>query len=47
LGAFAAAATAAAMINLLNREIVQILNMGETRERLSRDSIEVVGSSPQ
>ena len=46
LGVFAPAATPAAIVNLLNREIVQFLNVPSTRERLLKAGIEVVGSSP-
>ena len=46
LGVFAPAATPAAIVNLLNREIVQFLNMPSTRERLLKAGIDVVGSSP-
>jgi tripartite-type tricarboxylate transporter receptor subunit TctC len=46
LGVFAPAATPAAIVNLLNREIVQFLNVLSTRERLLKAGIEVVGSSP-
>jgi tripartite-type tricarboxylate transporter receptor subunit TctC len=45
LGAFAPAATPAAIVNLLNREIVQVLTAPETKERLFRTGIEVVASS--
>ncbi len=46
LGIFAPAATPAPILNLLNREIVQFLNMPVTSERLLKASIEVVASSP-
>jgi tripartite-type tricarboxylate transporter receptor subunit TctC len=46
LGVFAPAATPAAIVNLLNREIVQFLNMPLTRERLLKAGIEVVASTP-
>jgi tripartite-type tricarboxylate transporter receptor subunit TctC len=46
LGVFAPAATPAAIVNLLNREIVQFLNAPPTRERLLKAGIEVVASSP-
>lgn len=46
LGAFAPAATPAAIVNLLNREIVQVLAAPETKDRLFRTGIEVVASSP-
>jgi tripartite-type tricarboxylate transporter receptor subunit TctC len=46
-GAFAPAATPATVINRLNKEIVQVLNTPETRERLLKGGIEVIGSSPQ
>ena len=46
LGVFAPAATPAAILNLLNREIVQFLNLPVTRERLLKAGIEVVASSP-
>ena len=46
LGVFAPAATPAAILNLLNREIVQFLNTPVTSERLLKAGIEVVGSSP-
>ena len=46
LGAFAPAGTPAAIINLLNKEIVQVLNSPQSKERLFRSGIEVVGSSP-
>jgi tripartite-type tricarboxylate transporter receptor subunit TctC len=46
LGAFAPAATPAAIINLLNREIVQVLNSPQSKDRLFKSGIEVVGSSP-
>lgn len=46
LGAFAPAATPAAIINLLNTEIVQVLNAPEAKDRLFKAGIEVVGSSP-
>jgi tripartite-type tricarboxylate transporter receptor subunit TctC len=46
LGVFAPAATPAAIVNLLNREMVQFLNVPSTRERLLKAGIEVVGSTP-
>ena len=46
LGIFAPAATPAPILNLLNREIVQFLNMPVTSERLLKAGIEVVASSP-
>jgi tripartite-type tricarboxylate transporter receptor subunit TctC len=46
LGVFAPAATPAATINLLNKEIVQVLNAPEAKDRLFKAGIEVVGSTP-
>ncbi|MDP1538009.1 MAG: tripartite tricarboxylate transporter substrate-binding protein [Burkholderiales bacterium] len=45
-GAFAPAGTPGAVINRLNREIVQYLKTAEARERLLSVGMEVVGSSP-
>ena len=45
-GMFAPAHTPAAIIGLLNREIVQVLNRTEVRERLFNSGVEPVGSSP-
>jgi len=47
LGAFAPAATPAAIVTRLNREMVQVLTAAETRERLFKSGIEVVASSPR
>jgi tripartite-type tricarboxylate transporter receptor subunit TctC len=47
LGAFAPAATPAAIITLLNREMVQVLNEPEAKQRLFGAGIEVVGSTPK
>lgn len=46
LGVFAPAGAPPAIVNFLNREIVQFLNTPETRERFLKAGIEVVGSSP-
>ena len=45
-GMFAPAHTPAAIIGLLNRKIVQVLNRTEVRERLFNSGVEPVGSSP-
>jgi len=45
-GMFAPANTPAALINRLNREIVQALNRAEVKERLSSAGVETIGSSP-
>jgi len=47
LGALAPAATPAAIVNLLNREMVRVLNAQENRDRLLRAGMEVIASSPQ
>jgi tripartite-type tricarboxylate transporter receptor subunit TctC len=44
---YAPAKTPAAIINLLNRESVRVLNMPETKERLFNGGNEVVANSPQ
>jgi len=46
LGAFAPGATPPAIINLLNKEMVQVLNSPEGKDRLFKVGIEVVASSP-
>ena len=43
----APAKTPAAIITRLNREIVRVLNMTESKERLLSTGVEAVGSSPQ
>ena len=43
----APAGTPREIIARLNKETVAILGMPETRERLSGDSAEIVGSSPE
>ena len=45
-GVFAPAKTPAAVINRLNREIVQALNRAEVKERLFNTGVEVVASTP-
>ncbi|HEV2008623.1 MAG TPA: tripartite tricarboxylate transporter substrate-binding protein, partial [Burkholderiales bacterium] len=45
-GMFAPAHTPAAIIGLLNREIVQVLNRTEVKERLFNSGVEPIGSSP-
>jgi tripartite-type tricarboxylate transporter receptor subunit TctC len=47
LGAFGPAATPSAIIRLLNREIVQVLNEPDSKQRLFGAGIEVVGSTPE
>ena len=47
LGAFAPAATPEAIIRRLNREMVQVLNEPEAKQRLFAAGIEVVGSTPE
>ena len=46
-GIFATAGTPAAVINRLNREIVQFLNRADVKERFFKAGVEIVGSSPQ
>ncbi len=43
---FAPARTPAAVVNLLNREIVKVLNQPESRARILSTGVEVVASSP-
>ena len=45
-GMFAPAHTPAAIIGLLNREIVQVLNRTEVKERLFNSGVEPIGSLP-
>jgi tripartite-type tricarboxylate transporter receptor subunit TctC len=45
-GAFAPARTPVAIVERLNREIVQVITAPDTRERLLQGGIEVIGSSP-
>jgi len=47
LGAFAPAATPPAIVRLLNRHMVAILNEPETKQRLLAGGIEVVASTPE
>lgn len=47
VGMFAPAGTPAAIINLLNREIVQALKRAEVKEKFSNLGVETVGSSPE
>ncbi len=47
LGIFAPARTPAAIINLLNQEIVRILNKADVKERFFSSGAETVGSSPE
>ena len=46
-GVWAPARTSPAILSLLNREIVKVLEMRETRERFFASGAEVVGSTPQ
>lgn len=46
LAMFAPARTPVAIINLLNREIVRVLNQADVKARLLNAGVEVVGSSP-
>ena len=46
LGMFTPTKTPAAIVNLLNREVVRALHSAEAKERLSRAGMEAVGSSP-
>lgn len=46
-GMFAPAGTPASIINRLHREIVQVLNSADVKEKLFNVGIEVVGSSPE
>jgi len=45
--AFARAKTPAPVIRRLNEEIVRVLNVPETKEKLLTEGVEVVGSSPE
>ena len=47
MGVFAPAKTPAALIGILNREIVRLLNKPDLRERYSRAGAEVVASTPE
>jgi len=47
LGAFAPAATPQAIVRLLNRHMVEVLNEAEAKQRLLAAGIEVVGSTPE
>src|SRR5262249_49685906 len=46
-GIYAPAKTPAAIINRLNRDIVQALNRADVKERLFEAGVEVVASSPE
>jgi tripartite-type tricarboxylate transporter receptor subunit TctC len=46
-GIFAPAKTPAAVVNLLNQEIVRVLNKAEVKNTLLETGILVVGSNPQ
>ena len=46
-GVFVPAKTPAALINLLNQEIVRVLNKTEVKERLFTAGVEVVGNTPE
>jgi tripartite-type tricarboxylate transporter receptor subunit TctC len=45
-GAFAPAGTAAALVNLINREMARTLNLPDVKERLLNAGVEVVANSP-
>lgn len=47
LGIFAPARTPAAIINRLNKEIVQVLHRPDVKQALFNDGSETVGNSPQ
>ena len=47
LGAFAPAATPAPIAKVLNREVVEVLNEPDTKQRLFTAGIDVVGSTPE
>ena len=47
LAVFAPAGTPAAIVRLLNQEMVKVLNRPETKERLASAGVEAVGSTPE
>ena len=47
VGMFAPSRTAATLVTRLNREIVQVLNRAEVKERFINSGVEPVGSSPE
>jgi len=47
VGMFAPAKTAATLVTLLNREIVNVLSRTEVKERFMQSGVEPVGSSPE